>query len=162
MRHSSPGQLQGRLEQLRERLDTLSASRNGATSKGRHELDNIAQIFASLERELRDRGGKVKSTSAPSASPDQSATVRAARSLNRASGVLSASVLMDSAIEHYRGSFKNKAMFTPLITSALTLLVSLHGTADKRPAAHLARDVTYGLAAITGLVGTGFHFLQCR
>ncbi len=41
-------------------------------------------------------------------------------------------------VEHYRGSFKNKAMYTPLIVSALTLATSIHGTADMRPVAHIA------------------------
>ena len=84
-------------------------------------------------------------------------TVDAARRLNVAAGTLSASVLADSSIEHYRGSFKNKAMFTPLLVSTLTLAISVHGTSDMRPAAHKARDATYLLAAATGLVGTGFH-----
>lgn len=84
-------------------------------------------------------------------------TVRAARRLNRAAGTLAASVLLDSAVEHYRGSFENKAMFTPLVASGLTLLASLHGTADDRPAAHFARNTVYALAALTGIVGTGFH-----
>ncbi len=85
------------------------------------------------------------------------ATVLAARRLNRAAGALAASVLADSGVEHYRGSFKNKAMFTPLIVSALTLAMSAHGTADRRPLAHKARDASYLLAAATGLLGTGFH-----
>jgi hypothetical protein len=85
------------------------------------------------------------------------ATVLAARRLNRAAGTLAASVLADSGIEHYRGSFKNKAMFTPLIVSALTLATSVHGTSDMRPVAHRARDMTYLLAAATGFAGTGFH-----
>ena len=59
---------------------------------------------------------------------DPATAVRAARRLNRAAGTLAASVLADSAIEHYRGSFQNKAMFTPLIVSALTLAASIHGT----------------------------------
>jgi hypothetical protein len=84
-------------------------------------------------------------------------TVLAARRLNRAAGMLAASVLADSAVEHYRGSFENKAMFTPLIVSSLTLGTSIHGTADRRSAAHLARDASYVLAAATGLIGTGFH-----
>ncbi|WP_244431911.1 hypothetical protein [Rhodopseudomonas sp. B29] len=67
-------------------------------------------------------------------------------------------MLADSGVEHYRGSFKNRAMFTPLIVSGATLAISAHGTADMRPAAHRVRDVTYALAAVTGLVGTGFHF----
>jgi hypothetical protein len=85
------------------------------------------------------------------------ATVLAARRLNRAAGMLALSVLADSTVEHYRGSFENKAMFTPLIVSALTLGTSVHGTADGRRAAHVMRDTTYLLAAATGLIGTGFH-----
>jgi hypothetical protein len=88
---------------------------------------------------------------------DDSATVLAARRLNRAAGILATSVLADSGVEHYRGSFKNKAMFTPLIVSALTLATSIHGTSDMRPVAHRLRDSTYILAAATGLLGTGFH-----
>ena len=84
-------------------------------------------------------------------------TVTAARRLNRAAGVLSLSVLADSGVEHYRGSFENKAMFTPLVVSALTLGTSVHGTADRRAVAHVVRDAIYLLAAATGLIGTGFH-----
>ena len=89
--------------------------------------------------------------------PTNSATVLAARRLNRAAGTLAASVLADSGIEHYRGSFKNKAMFTPLAISALTLGTSIHGTSDMRAVAQRLRDTTYLLAAATGLIGTGFH-----
>lgn len=92
------------------------------------------------------------------ASPQTLHTVLAARRLNRAAGMLATSVLADSGVEHYRGSFKNKAMYTPLIVSALTLAMSVHGTADMRPAAHRLRDTSYVLAAATGLLGTGFHF----
>ena len=89
--------------------------------------------------------------------PGRDATVKAARRLNRAAGTLALSVLLDSALEHYRGSFKNPAMFTPLAVSSLTLAISAHGTADERSAAHWARDTTYALAAATGVIGTGFH-----
>jgi hypothetical protein len=95
--------------------------------------------------------------STPMPPPHSPATVLAARRLNRAAGILATSVLTDSGIEHYRGSFKNKAMFTPLIVSALTLGISIHGTSDMRPAAHKFRDTTYVLAAMTGLLGSGFH-----
>lgn len=54
-------------------------------------------------------------------------SLRAARRLNRAAGTIAASVLIDSAMEHYRGAFSNKAMYTPLAVSALSLLASLHG-----------------------------------
>src|ERR1700756_1971707 len=74
------------------------------------------------------------------------ATVLAARRLNRAAGTLATSVLADSAVEHYRVSFKNRAIFTPLIGSALTLATSLHGAADMKPIAHRLRDAIYLLA----------------
>ena len=80
--------------------------------------------------------------------------------MNRAAGVIAASVLADSAIEHYRGSFHNKAMVVPLVTATLSLAASVHGNADKRPAAHRLRDGVYAAAALTGLVGTGFHLFN--
>src|SRR5689334_12781812 len=114
---------------------------------------------AALER--ADHVRPVRTTSAnPSrnGSRKSSTTVTAARRLNRAAGLLALSVLADSSIEHYRGSFENKAMLTPLIVSALTLGTSIHGTVDRREGAHLTRDAIYLLAAATGLIGTGFHF----
>ena len=88
---------------------------------------------------------------------DAGSATRAGRRLNRAAGVLAASVLADSAVEHYRGLFENRAMFTPLVTAALSLAVSAHGNADPRPSAHRVRDGVYLLAAATGVVGTAFH-----
>ena len=88
---------------------------------------------------------------------DRRTAVRAARRLNRAAGTLAVSVLADSAVEHYRGSFHNKAMVAPLVTGALSLLASAHGVADRRPGAHVARDAVYALAGLTGMAGTGFH-----
>lgn len=85
------------------------------------------------------------------------ATVRAARRLNRGSAMLAASVLLDSALEHYRGSFANRAMVTPLLVSSLMLAISAHGTRDRRPDIHRARHAVSVLAAGTGLLGTGFH-----
>jgi len=84
-------------------------------------------------------------------------TVGACRSLNRASGILAFSVLADSAIEHYRGAFVNKAMYTPLAVSTLALAVSLHGLADHRESRHPIRYGTYVAAVLTGIVGTLFH-----
>ncbi|NYT77206.1 hypothetical protein H0A71_09405 [Alcaligenaceae bacterium] len=87
----------------------------------------------------------------------RSPTVTAARRLNGAAGLIATSTLLDSGIEHYRGAFHNKAMFTPLLVSALTLAVSAHGSRDERPLAHAVRDPIYLVAAVTGVVGTGFH-----
>jgi hypothetical protein len=80
-----------------------------------------------------------------------------ARRLNRAAGTLAFSVLADSAIEHYRGSFFNSVMYTPLVASALALAVSAHALADRRRGGRILRDLAYGTAALTGLIGTGFH-----
>jgi hypothetical protein len=87
----------------------------------------------------------------------RAATVRAARRLNVGSALLSTSVLMDSAVEHYRGGFTNRAMYTPLLVSALTLAISAHGTTDRRPDIHRVRHGVAVAAAATGLAGTGFH-----
>lgn len=42
----------------------------------------------------------------------------AGRRLNGSAAMLALSVLADSAVEHYRGSFQNRAMYTPLAASA--------------------------------------------
>ena len=89
--------------------------------------------------------------------PGEATTVRAARRLNSAAGMIAASVLADSAMEHYRGDFHNKAMWTPIVSAALSLAVSVHGQADRRTGAHRGRDVVYAAAALAGVIGTGFH-----
>ena len=89
--------------------------------------------------------------------PASAVTHAAGRRLNSSAALLSFSVLADSALEHYRGSFQNRAMYTPLIVAALTLGASLFGAADKRAASHPVRDTIYGGAAATGLAGFGFH-----
>jgi hypothetical protein len=85
------------------------------------------------------------------------AQITAARRLNSAAGLLAASVLADSGVEHYRGDFENRAMYAPLVTASLTLAISAHGVNDKRSEAHIIRDSIYLLAGLTGIVGTGFH-----
>ncbi len=81
----------------------------------------------------------------------------AGRRLNGSAALLAFSVLADSAIEHYRGSFANRAMYAPLATAALTLAGSLFGIADMRPKGHAVRDAIYAAAAATGLAGLCFH-----
>jgi len=121
-------------------------------------MSGMALASLASAREPRPRQARLQHTiTARRSRGEAPATVNVARKLNRAAGTLAVSVLADSAVEHYRGSFKNKAMYTPLVVSALTLATSIHGTADMRALAHKARDATYLLAAATGLVGTGFH-----
>ncbi len=86
-----------------------------------------------------------------------SATTQAGRELNRAAGTLALSVLCDSAVEHYRGAFENRAMYLPLAVASLSLAASAHGLGDSSSTAHRGRHAIYALAAATGLGGTGFH-----
>ncbi|MDT7950678.1 MAG: hypothetical protein RQ966_04155 [Acetobacteraceae bacterium] len=99
---------------------------------------------------LLSLGGDVWAGAEPSA-------LRAGRRLNRAAGALAGSVLFDSALEHYAGAFENKAMYTPLVVSTLSLIASLHGHADRKTTNHPFRDAIYSATALTGIVGTGFH-----
>jgi hypothetical protein len=89
-------------------------------------------------------------------------TNTAGRQLNVSAALLALSVLTDSAIEHYRGSFQNRAMYTPLVAASLTLGASLFGAIDSRPRRHRARDVVYALAGATGLAGLGFHLYNIQ
>lgn len=81
----------------------------------------------------------------------------AGRKLNLSSALLALSVLADSGVEHYRGSFQNRLMYLPLGVSAVTLAASLFGVVDAREKSHVVRDSLYALAALTGAVGLGFH-----
>ncbi|HEX5460891.1 MAG TPA: hypothetical protein VFX20_13060 [Steroidobacteraceae bacterium] len=81
----------------------------------------------------------------------------AARQLNLGAALLALAVLADSAVEHYRGSYHNRAMYAPLAAATLALGGSLHGTLDRRAARHPLRDGIYALAAVTGIAGLGFH-----
>jgi hypothetical protein len=79
------------------------------------------------------------------------------RSFNRSSALLAGSVLTDSAMEHYRGSFSNPAMYIPPAVATLSLLAGLHGGADRNARTHALRHAIYWSAALTGVAGTGFH-----
>jgi hypothetical protein len=85
------------------------------------------------------------------------AAVKVAQRLNHGSAILAASVLLDSAVEHYRGGFYNPAMVTPLATSLVSLIASLHGVGDTAQKRHRNRDAVFLLTAATGVIGTGFH-----
>ncbi|HVE23577.1 MAG TPA: hypothetical protein VNC39_16540 [Acidocella sp.] len=105
--------------------------------------------------DLRNRLGQ---STALRVDRDRSRTqVRVAQRLNHGSAVLAAAVLLDSAVEHYRGGFYNPAMVTPLASSLVALVASLHGVGDTVQKRHRHRDAVFGLTAATGVIGTGFH-----
>jgi hypothetical protein len=115
-------------------------------------LTGLADI---LERRRKEDAGRRPARR--QASSGERVLSQSARRLHLGSGLLAMSVLADSAVEHYRGSFHNKAMYAPLTSAALTLAASLHGAANHGGPAHRARDTAYALALLTGIAGLGFH-----
>jgi hypothetical protein len=75
-------------------------------------------------------------------------TAPQARQLYQAAAMLAASVLSDSALEHYRGGFENPGMFAPLASAAVVLACALGGTRRAAP---------YATACAVGAAGLGFH-----
>jgi hypothetical protein len=88
---------------------------------------------------------------------DSGTTIGAARRLGLSAALLAGSVLTDSAIEHYRGSFENRAMYAPLASAALAVGAGLVAMCDPRPAPHRGRSAVNAVAAAVGLAGLGFH-----
>ncbi|WP_230474891.1 hypothetical protein [Dyella monticola] len=83
--------------------------------------------------------------------------IETSRAFNRSSALLAGSVLADSAMEHYRGSFSNPVMYVPPLVATFSILAGLHGGADRHAQTHTVRHAIYWGAALTGLAGTGFH-----
>jgi hypothetical protein len=87
--------------------------------------------------------------------------VEAARYLNGAAAVLSFSVLTDSAMEHYRGTYHNPAMYLAPTVAASALANSIHMTLT--PARFgFARTTLAGIALATGVGGFGFHIYNLK
>jgi hypothetical protein len=84
-------------------------------------------------------------------------SMKVARRLHLSAALLAGSVLSDSAIEHYRGSYQNRAMYTPLASAASILGAGLLAVCDPRARRNDARSMIYGAAALVGLAGLGFH-----
>lgn len=94
-----------------------------------------------------------------------------ARRLYEAAALLAASVLSDSALEHYRGGFENPGMFAPLASAAVVLACALRaapslesrpvrsGTPGRTgaPATNGLQVIPYATACAVGATGLGFH-----
>ena len=104
------------------------------------------------------RSGPMRRTPGPSSSRP----LPEARSLHGAAALLATSVLADSSLEHYRGSFENPGMLAPLIASTLALAAGVHGATGRASSESAAsrRDGAYALAAAVGVVGTAFHVVN--
>jgi hypothetical protein len=84
------------------------------------------------------------------------ASFRASRLLNTAAATLAAGVLTDSAAEHYRARFHNRAMFIAPAVSAAALTTATAFAFTPRAHSVLSRSV-FAASMATGLVGFGFH-----
>ncbi|MFS2218020.1 hypothetical protein ACCD08_26235 [Telluria sp. Tellsp104] len=80
--------------------------------------------------------------------PPPPAPDRTAHRLYQAAALLAASVLSDSALEHYRGGFENPGMFAPLASAAVVLGCALRAQPASAP---------YATACAVGTAGLGFH-----
>ena len=87
-----------------------------------------------------------------------SGTIVPARLMAGGAALLGASVLADSAAEHYRGSFRNPAMVLPLASSALSIAVNLRqALPGRRRASDRLGWASHATAGAIGLAGFGFH-----
>jgi hypothetical protein len=76
-----------------------------------------------------------------------------ARGLERGAAILAASVIADSAMEHFHGNYDNRGMFLAPLVATATMATALSG----RPAKAVSTAV-FGTAATVGVAGLGFHF----
>jgi len=74
------------------------------------------------------------------------------RDMNRSAAMLAASVVADSAMEHFRGNYNNRAMYVAPAAAAVTMATALSGHAPKGLATAI-----FGTSLLIGTTGLGFH-----
>jgi hypothetical protein len=89
--------------------------------------------------------------------PSADGNLRAAESLGAGAAILCASVALDSAIEHYRGSFKHRAMFVGPSMALLGLGAATYIAFRPERANDRLPKLALATIGATGLVGLGFH-----
>ena len=82
---------------------------------------------------------------------------RAAQALGAGAAILCVSVALDSAIEHYRGEFKDKAMFVGPTMALLGLGAATYVAFRPQRANDTLPKIALFTVGATGLVGLGFH-----
>jgi hypothetical protein len=89
--------------------------------------------------------------------PSEERNLRAGEALGAGAAILCMSVVLDSGIEHYRGQFKNRAMFVGPAMALLGLVAATY--VAFRPDSANERLPKIALIAVgaTGLAGLGFH-----
>jgi len=79
----------------------------------------------------------------------------AARLIGSGAAIVAGSVLADSAMEHYRGSFANPAMLLPIAASGLSL--AINGAQQAGRPIPVAAPVSHASATAVGAAGLAFH-----
>lgn len=82
---------------------------------------------------------------------------RAAQALGAGAAILCVSVALDSAIEHYRGEFKDKAMFVGPTMALLGLGAATYVAFRPERASDTLPKIALFAVGATGLAGLGFH-----
>jgi len=82
---------------------------------------------------------------------------RAAEALGAGAAILCVSVALDSAIEHYRGGFKDRAMFVGPTMALLGLGAATYIAFRPERANDRAPKIALLTVGATGLIGLGFH-----
>jgi hypothetical protein len=89
--------------------------------------------------------------------PSQDRNLRAAEALGAGAAILCLSVALDSGIEHYRGSFKDRAMFVGPTMAALGLAAASWIAFRPQDARETLPRIAFATVGLTGLAGLGFH-----
>ncbi len=89
--------------------------------------------------------------------PSDDRNLCAAEALGAGAAVLCLSVALDSGLEHYRGSFKNRAMFVGPTMALLGFAAGSWIAFRPAEAEKMLPKIAFATVGITGLMGVGFH-----
>jgi hypothetical protein len=89
--------------------------------------------------------------------PKGDTTHRAAQALDAGAAILCVSVALDSALEHYRGRFKNRAMFVGPTMALLGIGAAAYVAFRPERANDRLPKIALITVGATGLIGMGFH-----
>ncbi|MBW4332014.1 hypothetical protein KY084_14175 [Stakelama sp. CBK3Z-3] len=81
----------------------------------------------------------------------------ATRLIAGGAAMLASSVLADSGLEHYRGSFANPTMVLPLGSAALSIAVNARRSGKPESGGSEAPTISHVASTAVGLIGLGFH-----
>jgi hypothetical protein len=89
--------------------------------------------------------------------PNPDRNLRAAEALGAGAAILCISVALDSAIEHYRGEFKDRAMFVGPTMALLGIGAATYIAFRPERANDRLPKIALVTVGATGLIGLGFH-----